>query len=493
MPGFKPIYMLPVAGAALASAAFPAAASANFVTAQCAGAQAAGEGASLQKISQNGLDNAGDSSGWAFTFSHDSNSVCSSPFDAENALYQATGSGAGQNAVCVNGTSFATNPNTGRNFDFAAADDPPTATQINNANNCTAAVSPPLELHTIPVAQAAIAMIVHLPTGCTIASADNGPTGNRFGMLNANLEGAFFNGSGAPTWSTLLPHSPSCSGAITRAVRYDKSGTTFQTENYLAQLNPTDQSAWQTAFSSGDTQDHWPNNASNILYGGTTSGNPNHAICTAGLSGSPAVPPTSAAETASENSDCNGAGMVGQAVLDTPGSIGYVDMATAISKGFAYPSKGTSSTFWVPVQNNGLGTTGATFRDPNVNANGYISGNPTGGANCASSSYTPPSGADPTLSAWDTVIGSNPNQADYPACTLTYELLFNDNSKAFGDNAGNDARSRSVKDYIEYILSNTVANDGQNILRSLNYDALPANVLSAARTGANAITWSGTT
>src|SRR5262249_3101100 len=129
--------------------------------------------------------------------------------------------------------------------------------------------------------------------------------------------------------------------------------------------------------------------------------------------------------------------------------------------------------------------------DPNAAANGYRHGTASGGANCASATYTPPGGADPTLAAWNGVIGSDPTTANYPACTLTYELLFNDNSRAFGDTAANHARSRSVKDYIEYILSNSLANDGQSVLRGLDYDALPANVLSVARTGANAITWSG--
>jgi ABC-type phosphate transport system substrate-binding protein len=491
-PGFKPIFMLPVTGAALATAAFPAAASADFKTPVCQGSQAAGVGASLQKISQNGLDNAGDSTGWAFTFSHNNNTICpqGGHFNAENALYQALGSGAGLAAVCVNGTSFSTNANTGRNFDFAASDDPPTSTQVSNANGCAAASSGPLALHTIPVAQAAIAIVVHLPSGCTINSNDNASTKDRFNMGNANLESAYFNGGGAPTWGTLLPNSSSCSGPIIRGARYDQSGTTFQTMQYLAQLNSSDRTTWVNASNAFQPQ-NWPNPSSNIVYGGTTQGTSG----TCPLSGPGATPPQpGTTQTQPANpSLCNGAGNLAQAVLDTPGSIAYVDMATAISKGFQYPTKGTSSTFWVPVQNNGTGTKGATFADPNVSSNGYISGNTTGGANCASSAYTPPSGADPTLSSWASVIGSNPNVANYPLCTLTYELLFNDNSKAFGDNAGNDARSRSVKDYAQYLVSNSVANDGQSILRSLNYDTLPSNVLSAAQTGANAITWSGTT
>jgi ABC-type phosphate transport system substrate-binding protein len=477
-------------GAALASVGFPAAASADFVTPACQGSQAAGVGASLQRVAQNGIDFNADTNGWAFTFATASNSVCpqGGHFDSQNALYQALGSGAGLAAVCVNGSTFSTNSNTGRNFDFAASDDPPTSTQVGNANNCAAAVSTPLALHTIPVAQAAIAIVVHLPTGCTINSNDNAATHDRFNMLNANLQGAFFNGAGAPTWSTLLPNS-GCAGAIRRAVRYDQSGTTFQTMEYLKQI--ANSGTWDSVANSPQQYQNWPNNGSNIVYGGTTAENPPGTCPLSGPGSTPPDPANGGQTQPANRSLCNGAGHVAQAVLDTPGSVGYVDMATAIAKGFQYPSKGTSSTFWVPVQNNGTGTKGATFADPNANSNGYISGNTTGGANCASATYTPPGGADPTLSSWSSVIGSDPTTANYPACTLTYELLFGDNSKAFGDTAANDARSRSVKDYIEYILSNGNSNDGQSILRSLDYDSLPANVLTGARTGANAITWSG--
>jgi ABC-type phosphate transport system substrate-binding protein len=475
----------------------PGAASADFKTAPCHGTTAYGIGASLQKVAQLGPNGDGGSDsghpGWAFTFANDTNSICpqGGSFDAQNGNYQALGSGAGQSAVCVNGTSMTTNSATSAPFDFAAADDPPTATQISNANNCMdpRVAQRPLALHTVPVAQAAIAMVVHLPSGCTINSNDNAATKDRFNMLNQNLEGAYFNGSGAPTWSTLLPNSPSCSGPITRAVRYDESGTTFQTENYLRQINHA--STWQTASGALQFQ-NWPNNGSNIVYGGAAPNvNPSGTCPLSGPGNTPPDPSNTGQTQPTNPSLCNGAGEVANAVLDNAGTIGYVDMATAIAKGFAYPSKGTSSTFWVPVQNNGTGTKGATFADPNVNSNGYISGNATGGANCASSSYTPPSGTDPTLSTWDGVFGSNPNQANYPVCTLTYELLWNDSSRAFGDTTAVDARARSVKDYAEYLVSNSQSTDGQSILRGLNYDTVPSSILSIAQTGVNAITWSG--
>jgi hypothetical protein len=163
-------------------------------------------------------------------------------------------------------------------------------------------------------------------------------------------------------------------------------------------------------------------------------------------------------------------------------------MGAAIAKGFQYPSKGVSDHFWVPVQNNGTGTKGSqTFADPNATGNGYISGNATGGANCASASYTPPGGTDPTLSNWDGVIGSNPSTTNYPICSLTYGLAWDDAAKAYGSAPAIDARQRTVKDYLLYITDSAGSADGQSILRSLNYDPLPSSIDTTAHVGVASI------
>jgi hypothetical protein len=417
----------------------------------------------------------GPGTGWAFTFSNIPNSVCGGPFDP-TPTYVPQGDVAALAAMCAGGALDFTK-------DFAATDQPPSLADIAVMNACPTAIGPlPLAIHTIPVAQAAIAIAVHLPAGCTISPLDAAPTGDRFAILNKNLEAAFFNGGGAPTWSTLLPNSPTCVGPVTRIVRYDQANGTFQTMQYLAQLNAADNPAW-IAASNAFQPASWPNNASNIVYGGTTPGDTAPAVCLGGLGGVPPVPP--AAETPAEIADCNGAGHVVQAVLDTPGSIGYADLITQHARGLQL-TKGSNS-FWAPVQNNGTGTKGATFADPNAAAAGYLSGNPTGGSNCASATYTPPGGVDPTLNSWQGVIGSNPNTANYPLCTLTYELAWDDAARAYGPALPVDARQRTVKDYLTYITANGLPPDGQNILRSLDYDKVPPPILALSNAGVASI------
>lgn len=71
--------------------------------------------------------------------------------------------------------------------------------------------------------------------------------------------------------------------------------------------------------------------------------------------------------------------------------------------------------------------------------------------------------------------------------TVTYELVWDDAAQIYCNTPAIDARQRSVKDYISYILANSSANDGQNVLRALNYDPLPANVLNVSRNGAASV------
>lgn len=162
-----------------------------------------GQGASLQRLAQERV--------WIPGFN-------SSECREVTITYSATGSGGGL-------SSWRADTGTGRSQEgpedeFIATDDAPTSTQIANmkrAGNET-------EVTVIPVAQAAVSVIIRPPANCTISQIDN-----------ENLERIF---RGATTVWTGLGTGAGCAGAaITPIVRQDISGTTFQFKHYLWLIN----------------------------------------------------------------------------------------------------------------------------------------------------------------------------------------------------------------------------------------------------------------
>jgi hypothetical protein len=71
-------------------------------------------------------------------------------------------------------------------------------------------------------------------------------------------------------------------------------------------------------------------------------------------------------------------------------------------------------------------------------------------------------------------------------CTLTYVIAFDDYAKVFGGSAEEEAKARSVRDYLE----NALTEGSQAQLASQDYAALPDNLLNIARDGVKAIGWS---
>lgn len=363
-----------------------------------------------------------------------------------------TGSGAGRRTFGETG-GWNTTGVRHTNIRYAGTDDAPTASQ--EADIEDGVVADPNDtgvLHSIPVTAGAIPVIVNFPNGCTIpAGAQFKPNADgttRFATDNALWEAAW--AGEISTWGDLLPGigGAGCdTKPIKRVVRQDASGTTLNFKIWLnSQDNPDDNPTnWPSFYGPPNSQNlAWPNNA-----GGT-------AVLRSASSGN---------------------GPLADVVLANDGSIGYSDLATARSKGFTMTPGGGDDTFWVPLAN-GSGS----LRDPQSNGVGFksTSGIAQRGADCGRANFN----AQPsTLNNWNLVFAINPPQG-YAVCALTYVIAWDDYCDVYGTSDAEQARARSTKDYLNYIL-----NAGQAKVKALDYSPLPATVLTTAQTGAAAVGW----
>ncbi|WP_022927797.1 substrate-binding domain-containing protein [Patulibacter americanus] len=477
------------AGAVCALAILPGGANAAFDAAhdtQCEGTSSiAGIGASFQRqahlawgaqmlqpdpaaAEDNGFGRATFANGGCVDFRVGSSS-------GMKVTYEPRGSGDGRNAMGAS-TSAGVAGVRNTDFQFAAADEPPSTGQLEKANQgpSTASTTDDAVLLTVPVAQSSVATVVKLPAGCTVP-------GSARRMTRAVLEGAFAANANYTQWGQILPGitGAGCDTApVKRVVRLDSSGTTFAFKNYLRDIDTSD-------FTSALTNQQWPNDT------GATQ----------------VVKPTS-----------NGAGPL----LDTlnglaGGGIGYADLAAARARGFdsnVEPAKipgsnppvdnpkagqvdESDTTFWVSVANRKN-----EFRSP---ALGDTAGTSNTGSNCRNTSYQ--NGTSPTLPAvtesWANVNASA-SETDYPLCALTYELVWQDMLKANVGIAADkkpytQGQARAVKDYLGYVLN---ANGGQVALAANGYQGLPTvdektggaakgSMLEVAQAAQSSLTWNG--
>ncbi|MGB7158044.1 MAG: substrate-binding domain-containing protein [Tepidisphaeraceae bacterium] len=335
--------------------------------------------------------------------------------------YASTGSGAGLRAW---GSDAAGGTPAASGNEFVATDDAPNATQLANIKRAANGA----DVVVMPSVQGAIAIVYTLPASCTI-------TGT---ITNAQLE-ATFRGNN-PSWSSLPGATGAgCSTPIRYVVRNDSSGTTYQFKHYLFAINGA-------AVSGASTwRDLQEINASRPT--------PNQTWPS--TSAAPIVP------------TATGGGAVAAEVARTPGSIGYVSLSDA----------GALATF--SVQNRTLPS--VTFASPRSGSN----------ANCANATYNVPAvGGRHVNVDWSNTYGGNPNIGGtiYPICTLTFEVGLAGATPATSGTAGyttagfanGDSVASDVRDYFNYVNSNTPSN--------LGYAALPntvgSPVLAAARSAA---------
>jgi ABC-type phosphate transport system substrate-binding protein len=409
----------------------------------CTGVDITGEGSSLQSIAHE--------KAWIPGF-QGPGGFCFGKGTEPKVTYNGAGSSGGLAAWDFNGPD-------GVPFDhtraFTASDEAPTASQLGNAE----AAAGGSKALVIPVAQTSIGVVVNPPKGCTLGK-----------ITNKQLESVFR--GNVKRWGQIdTATGAGCAGApITRVVRPDGSGTTYQFKNYLwlisgAKLLCTEGSGktWKELESigvNGHPNTDWPENG----VGGCKAGTLSSVVTAVG----------------------NGGANLVKKVNTTNGSIGYAALPDVeAQKGNGENADGDTDT--VKLQNNGLvKLANATFAPPATE---------TRGANCSAAQYTVPaagrvgSGSGESVD-WSEVFGAALKAGDenYPLCALTYEMAL----ASYGKAGFSEGVELTVRDYLtEYVT----ATRGQEDIESVEefYSALPTSpnvakdVRGAARLAASKI------
>lgn len=390
----------------------------------CTGNSITGQGASLQKIAQQNV--------WGPNFG----SVICNKGSLPKISYNSTGSGAGLKEWNYDGVKGSIN--TG--LAWISTDDAPTVAQIANIKSTAAGA----QVAVIPVTQTAIAVVANPPAGCEVEEITNTD-------LTAVFEGRFL------TWNQLdTAEGEGCNSPISRVVRKDGSGTTYQYKNYLFQANKkalactgAEKQSWQqlepiTNSTTGAPNTTWPETC------------PEKTL-------SALVRPAG-----------TGGGEVVKTVNTTSGSIGYAALPDAMAN--------KTTAIVLRLQNNGLGSAGEGTYAPAAAGNT---------ANCSTMTYKTPANVNTGLDIdWSQVFGAKPaiGEGGYPLCTLTYALAFH----GYGAAGFAQKDEITVRDYLtEYVTQAA----GQTDINSNFYAALPStpdvrtNILGAAQKAAARISF----
>ena len=389
---------------------------ASAASAACVGTVVEGSGSSLQKIAQ--LE------AW----------IPNSP-EKECVKYESTGSGTARTKWGAEKTgnkpgTVGEAPNTSGNT-FIATDEALEEKQIKNLDEAAGATKQAL---TIPVVQAAIAMIVDPPVGCTV----NNP------ISNANLEKVW---DGTITeWSKI---GTGCGTAtIKRVVRQDVSGTTYAFKTYLSKVNGA-ALCFETWAKLAETAKNleWPEKGK--------------GTCT-----SPEVL-RPAAKGGSEEVN---------KVAETEGTIGYANLADARA------GIGKKQFKWLKVENKESSAwpgTSTVEAEPSKEKSE---------SNCSTSAASFPTKAELETKTkspaaddnWSSIQSSlNPKSTQYPICTLTYDVALVNYGEAgakYGAKAKEEAEK--TKTYLKYVTETT---GGQKkVTEKFDYAKLPVAVQELA-------------
>jgi ABC-type phosphate transport system substrate-binding protein len=391
-----------------------------------------GQGSTLQKVSQ---------AEWNGAY----NTACVGKTQFK---YTGTGSGAALKAFGFTGGAA---PETA--WAYVGTDEAPPLSEINEVETRTG-VAPVV----LPVAQTSIAIVANKPSACVIT---NGIT---YTDLNKLFNGELKKWSEISTMSAA--NKEACAkvetGNITRVVRKDGSGTTYQFKNYLGELHSSQGAAepGKVEVAGSCVTKNWdelrPNATLNLVWP--------ESNCNTGVTNVERV---------------EGGGGVVNFVKANANTIGYAAYSDVFTNGAVANA--------VPLENKHAAVN--TFAKP-----GKV---PTGGteeseANCGSRTYEVPSNAFSNGGLgvdWSEVFGANPSISgtEYPLCTLTFDIGWNGYSGITGTGGTKYAANvgSAVAAYFGYELG-TGSTEGQTILGKHGYEKLPTttenknNVLGAA-------------
>jgi ABC-type phosphate transport system substrate-binding protein len=431
---------------AVAALVAPGVASAGFTAGHCEGVSIKANGATLQKKAQEI---------WNKEFNNTAlTGACELKTGVPTVTYKGTGSGPGLeswgNGAGAGKGDFSIENN------YVGTDEPP------NEEQKTAIEKEGTggKLLTIPVVQAAVAIIVHLPKGCTVK--DKVAPG-RFVLSNATLE-KLFHGT-LTSWNGIKDSKEkvkgkkgACNAPIKRVVRKEGSGTTSIFKKYLNLEEPNEFSVegvgsttWKKlAESSVNTK--WPETKAAPLI------------------------------------EAAGGGAVVSAVAATESTIGYANLADARSSFGAQ----TGEMFWAMIEN---GSTKKGKKTQPIYAEPANNGETTvkGSANCNETLYTDGKNKFPpetTEKVWNEVTTSL-TEPHYTICGFSYDLSVT-KFEGFGvasAHPATDAGSRTASDYLHFELEG-----GQKLLEGNDYLGLPENatghVLKIAKEGVEKISFS---
>jgi len=476
---------------ALALSAFVAAlltsgAEAAFTTGKCAGADIIGRGASFARDAHNNV-----------FIPNFKPTYCKGTPKLASVTYEALGSGEGRKTVKERGLA----PR------FGMSDEPPTASEMNEMNvggtvtgGVFTADSDPSndgKIHVIPAAVGAVAALVNFPTGCDVTKLDvasrtaeenldaDGTPDDVVRVLftKAEFEAIWSQGtSGDPlvSWKDVFPELDAvaaCEKPIIRVVRFDDSGTSFAFKDYLNTIDAGE--GWLTTYvNSANKTRVWPAPAgAEAPAVGAVS--PTESQC-----GTTPAPGGKLADSEDHlTSGCaNGNGELVKKLVEVDGSVGYSDISTARNNSTGSlaitPETNDNDTYWTEIQNGAN-----TFTEPTADPKGFRSDGAKG-ANCEETEFENVPAT--TFGNWEKASGVK-SPVGYGICTMTYGLVFDDNSDVWGGSPAEEAKARTVKDYWE----NVVSEAAQAGLFGNDYARLPEDILVISRAGVASVNWEG--